>query len=131
MTFVQFLVAVESDFWVLLLFLYILHRVVLALYLKMYEYDKWWLSLLPFGHLYCKKDLGAIPVWLLVITVVFSLFGYLTFQLVFVVPWLLLRIIYEFLFAKIFVDSCNPHLWAFIPQLKNIIMIKELIQCRN
>ena len=106
---------------------FILCKVVSALYLKVTGYDKWWLGFIPFGHVYYKIELAGIsPVLLLSYTAVFLL-AIADFNIYMLFVAVLLDIVSNQKFANIYIDDVNPWVYACVPFMKYIIMLKEVI----
>ncbi len=125
--FVRLMTWLVDKYFVLLVVLYILCKGITALYLKLLCYSKWWLSLIPLGHWYCKYELGAVTPWLLVPTGIMTLLASYTYDIVFMLVCLVLSLISELLYSKTFIGCCNSYLWTFVPFAKYIIMVKEVI----
>lgn len=102
-----------------------------AFFLLIEGYDKWWLGLVPGGHYYAKRELGAIT-WLLIVPC--ALIEVVTLIIPNVVTaflWWLLAAIINWKFAKAYVNNYPVAIYGFVPFGIFIYIVREIILWKN
>lgn len=101
-----------------------------AFYLKATGYDKWWLSIIPFGHFFYRRDLSGCPLYLLVPLGVCELFAIAGSALFWFPTWLL-NCLCNFQFGAVYLNQGNNVIFSFIPLGKYFVMWKEIRVCQK
>lgn len=91
------------------------------------QYDKWYLGIIPFAQTYYKCELSGTEWYWHVFDSVFGFIALYTFNPVAFLIWYILRGISDYKYASIFIDACNPHVYAWVPFAKYVIMVKEVL----
>ncbi len=123
---VDLLFAVYYDYWYLILIVYINQKVMFAVYLYKTDYCHWWAWLIPFGHLYCKRELCALNIPLIIIYVLISSCAYYTLDPIFITVFCIVSAICNHKFCSMYMDSGNPWIFSLVPGAKYIMLIKEV-----
>lgn len=129
--FVIIMFYITHKYAVPIILLYLTSRIIIALFLREIGYDKWYISLIPLGHLYIKLELGAVAPWLLILTALFNVLAFYTLDLIFTVLSLIFNTLSELSYSKIAIDDYSRYLWSLVPGLKYALMIREVIKCRR
>ena len=113
-----------------IIFAFVVQSIIFAVYLYHMEYSKWWVCLLPFGVYYARYELGTAPLWLGIvagITAFLTHMGIIPISII----WLGASMYSNYKFCLFFVEVCNPIVFSCVPLAKYIIMLKEVIVCKN
>lgn len=106
---------------------FILCKLISAVYLWATDYNKWWLGILPFGHVYYKIELAGISPVLMSFYVVLCPLSLVDYNVYLFAIAMILDIISNYKFADMYIDNGNPWLYSCLPFAKYVIMIKEVI----
>lgn len=112
--------------WDEVLLIVVIAKLVNMAYLFVTGYDKYWLAVVPFGHLYVKSDLAGVNKILLSLSAILSLLSLYSYDLITSIITLILVIVINVKYSSIYVDDCNPYVYSMVPFAKYIIMCKEV-----
>lgn len=101
-----------------------------AYYLKATGYDKWWVSFIPFGHIYYRRDLAGVNLWLLIPLIVFEIIAISGSPYPWIVVWLL-NALANYFFGTIYLNKGNALVFGFVPLAKYFVMWKEIQVCQK
>ena len=99
---------------------------ILTVHLKVTGYDKWWLALIPFGHLYCKRELCGLPLYLIIPYVLITWIFSTSLNLIVFILQVALCVVHNYKYAYMCIDSCKPIVYSLVPFAKYYFMLKEV-----
>lgn len=109
----------------------IICKIIQATYLKVTGYDKWGLGWVPLTHLYYKRELAAVPIYLLIPYGIFIVLSTIYPDYVTLVPLIIFACVCNYKFAVMYVDQYSAPVYAFVPFAKYIIMVKDILSLTN
>lgn len=111
----------------LIVFVYIVSKLIYGAYLYFQTYDHWWVGLLPLGHLIVKGELSALHI---VTQCLYALFAVLALVTYFSIPFclvaLIISVVTDVRFCYMYIDGLNKYAYGFIPFVKYVYMLKEV-----
>ena len=127
-SFVSFWAWVWIQYYIPAFLIVIISKIIVALHLRAQGYDKWWLAIIPFCHLFCKRELSGLQLYLIIPYLVFTVLFLWTYDFFFFIIMLVLCVLINRQYAYICIDSCNPWIYSLVPFYKYFIMLKEARQ---